>query len=84
MAEEELLDLRLRFATLEKKYSTADNRNKDLEENLKRVRAAAVEDLSAESDRVKDHFIKLVERLEDENRGTKEKVRAYELSLIHI
>ena len=81
MAEEELLDLRLRFATLEKKYSTADNRNKDLEENLKRVRAAAVEDLSAESDRVKDHFIKLVERLEDENRGTKEKVRAYEVKV---
>lgn len=40
-----------------------------------------MEDLSVESDRVKDHFTKLVERIEDENRSIKEKVRAYEVKV---
>ena len=53
------------MSTIEKKHSAADFRTKELEDTLRRVRATAVEDQNAESERIKDHFTKLVQRLEE-------------------
>jgi predicted RNase H-like nuclease (RuvC/YqgF family) len=79
--EEELQDLRLKTATLEKKYAAADSRARELEEALKRTKVSAVEEQSSEATKIREHFSKLVERLEEDNRSVKEKIRAYELKV---
>jgi hypothetical protein len=44
MAEEDLQDVRHKLITIEKKYSVMEQRARELEETLRRVKAAAVEE----------------------------------------
>lgn len=58
-----------------------DVRAKELEDALKRVKAAAADEQSEEANRIRDHFTKFVARLEEENKSVKEKVREYEMKV---
>ena len=81
MTEEDLQDTRHKLTTLEKKYSVVEQTAKELEETLRRTRISAIEEQTTELDKIKEHFTRLVDRVEEENRNIKEKVRTYELKV---
>lgn len=65
------MDAKLKLSNLEKKCLLNDNRAKELEEALKRVKAMAIEQQNSETNKVQEHFNRLVERLEEDNKQLK-------------
>lgn len=79
--EEELIDTKLKLSTVEKKYAIAENLAKEMEDNTKRVKAMVTEEQNLEATRIQQHYNKLVERLEEDNRCLKDRIRVYEVKV---
>ncbi len=79
--EEELIDTKLKLSTVEKKYAIAENLAKEMEDNTKRVKAMVTEEQNLEATRIQQHYNKLVERLEEDNRSLKDRIRVYEVKV---
>lgn len=79
--EEELIDTKLKLSTVEKKYAIAENLAKEMEDNTKRVKAMVTEEQNLEATRIQQHYNKLVDRLEEDNRSLKDRIRVYEVKV---
>ena len=79
--EEELIDTKLKLSTVEKKYAIAENLAKEMEDNTKRVKAMVTEEQNLEATRIQQHYNKLVERLEEDNKSLKDRIRVYEVKV---
>lgn len=79
--EEELSELKVKSATLEKKIVTFETKNRELEDLNKNLRTASIEESKSENNRIKEYYTKFIERQEDEIKQLKERVRNYELKV---
>ena len=81
ITEEELTDAKLKLATTEKKYVAIEGRAKELQEQVRRNKVTYEEEQSLELARIREHYTKLIQRLEEQNKNVKQKMRAYEIKV---
>ena len=71
----------MRLASLEKKFALADTKCKELEEINKKIRVNTAEEFANENLKLKEYYVKFIDRQEEENKQVKEKARKYEIEL---